>query len=303
MSNWPVDGVCDIVTRVCSFYLIVASLPSFAGQKFEMNRITNWLNRIFSDCLGRRCAGHALLEECKDGADIGNVVELKRIPIIQTSPIFHLNDDCMLQIFSHLSLHDLASVSLTCQHFQVLAEYEFSQQNRNKQFTCCDAVVFGYAEVKDEERLSRALAIMKAFGRLIDTIIVFDIIYFRFLPLLQAEMNLPAWQFPPKNHSTENGIQMTNSMLTSIANQTETRALQALDYFDSSSLGATVRVSNRAKSQNAAADHFHSTRSNQRMCHSQREKRSLKSQLFCFCSHKIFILLYLKYIFNYTILS
>lgn len=156
-----------------------------------MNKVTNWLNRIFSDCLGRRCAGHEPLKEC--GGDGLDVVELKRIPIIQTSPIFHLNDDCILQIFSHLSLHDLASVSLTCQQFQVLAEYEFAQQNRNKQFTCCDAVVFGYSEVKDDERLSRALDIMKAFGRLIDTIIVFDIIYFRFLPLLQAEMNLQAW--------------------------------------------------------------------------------------------------------------
>lgn len=156
-----------------------------------MNKVTNWLNRIFSDCLGRRCAGHEPLKEC-DGPDNGNVVELKRIPIIQTSPIFHLNDDCILQIFSHLSLHDLASVSLTCLQFQCLAEYKFAQQNRNKQFTCCDAAVFGYSEVKDEERLSRALDIMKAFGRLIDTIIVFDIIYFRFLPLLQAEMNLQA---------------------------------------------------------------------------------------------------------------
>lgn len=157
-----------------------------------MNKVTNWLNRIFSDCLGRRCVGHEPLKECGGGSDGTDVVELKRIPIIQTAPIFHLNDDCILQIFSHLSLHDLAAVSLTCQQFQVLAEYRFSQQNRNKQFTCCDAVVFGYSEVKDEERLSRALDIMKAFGRLIDTIIVFDIIYFRFLPLLQAEMNLQA---------------------------------------------------------------------------------------------------------------
>lgn len=155
-----------------------------------MNKIANWLNRTFRDCLGRRHAGHQPLMEY-DCSDVRNVVELKRIAIVQTAPIFHLNDDCILQIFSHLSLHDLAAVSLTCQHLQALAEHKFTQQNR-KQLTCCDAVIFGYSEVKDEERLSRALDIMKAFGRLIDTILVFDFIYFRFLPLLQAEMALPA---------------------------------------------------------------------------------------------------------------
>lgn len=155
-----------------------------------MNKIVNWINRIFSDCLGRRCSGHEPLKECDSPDNI--VVEMKPIPVIQTAPIFHLNDDCILQIFSHLSLHDLASVSLTCQHFQGLAEFKFSQQNRSKHLAFCDAVVFGYAEVRDEERLSRALDIMKAFGRLIDTIIVLDIIYFRILPVLQAEMDLQA---------------------------------------------------------------------------------------------------------------
>lgn len=155
-----------------------------------MNKIVNWINRVFSDCLGRRCTGHEPLKECDGGSN--EIVELKRIPIIQNAPIFHLNDDCVLQIFSHLSFHDLASVSLTCQHLQHLAKYKFEQQHRSKHLAFCDAVVFGYDEVKDEERLSRALDIMKAFGRLIDTIIVLDIIYFRILPILQAEMNLQA---------------------------------------------------------------------------------------------------------------
>lgn len=154
-----------------------------------MNKIFSWINRIFSDCLGRRCAGHEPLKEC-DIHDVRNLVEMQCIPIIQNSPIFHLNDDCVLEIFSHLSLYDLASVSLTCQHFQALANYTFSQQNKSKHLAFCDAVVFGYAEVRAEERLKRALEIMKAFGRLIDSIIVLDIIYFRILPILQAELNV-----------------------------------------------------------------------------------------------------------------
>lgn len=154
-----------------------------------MNKLWNWINRIFSDCLGRRCAGHEPLKEC-DAQDIrNNLVEMKCIPIVQNAPIFDLNDDCMLVILSHLSLYDLASVSLTCQHLQELAKYTFSQQNKTKHIAFCDAVVFGDAEIRAEERLKRALDIMKAFGRLIDTIIVLDIIYFRILPILQAELN------------------------------------------------------------------------------------------------------------------
>lgn len=160
-----------------------------------MNKIINWINRTFSDCLGRRCSGHEPLKEC-DGQDMSDVMELKRInlfenpSIIQNAPIFDLNDDCVLQIFSHLSLYDLASVSLTCRHFQDLAKYKFAQQNKSKHLAFSDAIVFGYAEVKAEERQKRALDIMKAFASLIDTIIVLDIIYFRILPVLQAEMNL-----------------------------------------------------------------------------------------------------------------
>lgn len=154
-----------------------------------MNKVINWINRVFSNCLGRRCSGHEPLKEF-DGHGNCDTVELQRIPVIQNAPIFDLNDDCILQIFSHLSLHDLSSVSLTCQHFQDLAKYKFTQQNRSKNLAFNDDVVFGYAEVKDEERLTRALDIMKAFGRLIDTIVVLDIIYFRILPILQAEMNL-----------------------------------------------------------------------------------------------------------------
>lgn len=111
-------------------------------------------------------------------------------PVIQNAPIFDLNNDCILHIFSHLSLYDLASVSLTCRHFQDLATHRFAEQNKSKHLAFSDDIVFGYDEVKAEERLSRALDIMKAFGRLIDTIIVLDIIYFRILPILQAEMNL-----------------------------------------------------------------------------------------------------------------
>lgn len=157
-----------------------------------MSKIIGWINRVFSDCLGRRCSGHEPLKEYDSGQDM----ELKRIKlletpsIIQTAPIFGLNDDCVLQIFSHLSLYDLASMSLTCRHFQELAKHKFSQQNKSKYLAFSDAIVFGYAEVKAEERLARALDIMKAFGRLIDTIIVLDMIYFRILPALQAEMNL-----------------------------------------------------------------------------------------------------------------
>lgn len=154
-----------------------------------MGKICDWLNRQFSVCLGRRCSGHEPLKEC-DMYDVSNLVEMKCIPIAQNAPIFHLNDDTMLKIFSHLSLYDLASVSLTCQHFQTLAKYTFSQQNKSKHIAFCDAVVFGDAEVRDEERLKRALDIMKAFGRLIDTIFALDFIYFRFLPILQAELNL-----------------------------------------------------------------------------------------------------------------
>lgn len=158
-----------------------------------MNKLISWINRTLSDCLGRRCSGHEPLEE-----DINDVMELKRIKlldmpsIIQNAPIFCINDDCILEIFSHLSLYDLASVSLTCRHFQDLAKYKFIQQNKSKHLAFSDAIVFGYAEIKAEERLTRALDIMKAFGRLIDTIIVLDIMYFRILPVLQAEMNLQA---------------------------------------------------------------------------------------------------------------
>lgn len=166
-----------------------------------MNKIINWINRTFSDCLGRpkrRCSGHEPLEEF-DGRDMSDVMELKRInlfenpSIIQNAPIFDLNDDCVLQIFSHLSLYDLASVSSTCRHFQDLAKYKFAQQNKSKHLAFSDVIVFDYAEVKAEERQKRALDIVKAFASLIDTIIVLDIIYFRILPVLQAEMNLHAW--------------------------------------------------------------------------------------------------------------
>lgn len=158
-----------------------------------MNKLISWINRTFSDCLGHRCSGHEPLKE-----DINDVMELKRMKlldmpsIIQNAPIFGINDDCILQIFSHLSLYDLASVSLTCRHFQDLAKHKFTQQNKSKYLAFSDAIVFGYAEIKAEERLTRALDIMKAFGRLIDTIIVLDIIYFHILPVLQAEMNLQA---------------------------------------------------------------------------------------------------------------
>lgn len=159
-----------------------------------MNKIIGWINRVFSNCLGRRCSGHVPLKEF-DGHDIRDVVEMKQmdalaLPVIQNAPIFDLNDDCLLEIFSHLSMYDLASASLTCRHFQDLANHKFTQQNKSKHLAFSDALVFGYDEVKSEERLSRALDIMKAFGRLIDTIIVLDIIYFRILPILQAEMNL-----------------------------------------------------------------------------------------------------------------
>lgn len=156
----------------------------------KMNKIVRFLNRIFSDCLGRRSAGHEPLKEYYYGQD--DTVELRKLRECQNAPIFALNDDCLLEIFSYLSTYDLASVSLTCQHMQSLAKYIFSQQYRTKHVPFCDAVVFGYDEIKDEERLARALDIMKAFGRLIDSIIVLDIIYFRILPKLQAEMNLQA---------------------------------------------------------------------------------------------------------------
>lgn len=156
-----------------------------------MNKLISWINRTFSDCLGRRCSGHEPLEE-DDVMELKRMKLLNKTSIIQNAPIFCLNDDCILQIFSHLSLYDLASVSLTCCHFQDLAKHKFTQQNKSKHLAFSDAIVFGYAEVRAEERLTRALDIMKAFGRLIDTIIVLDIIYFRILPVLQAEMNLQA---------------------------------------------------------------------------------------------------------------
>lgn len=165
-------------------------LEYFQTKSNKMNKIVRFVNRIFSDCLGRRSAGHEPLKEYYYGQD--DTVELRKLRECQSAPIFALNDDCLLEIFSYLSTHDLASVSLTCQHMQILAKYIFSQQYRTKHVPFCDAIVFGYDEVKDEERLTRALDIMKAFGRLIDSIIVLDIIYFRILPKLQAEMNLQA---------------------------------------------------------------------------------------------------------------
>lgn len=156
-----------------------------------MNRFVDWLNRWLSNCLGRRCSGHAPLKENFDlDIDAKQMILLERIvpmqPITQSATIFHLTDDCLLEIFSYLSLYDLAAVSATCSRLQNLADYEFLRNNQP--FAISDDVVFGYDEVCDEERLPRALEILKAFGRLIDTFEVHGFIYYRMLPLLHAQM-------------------------------------------------------------------------------------------------------------------
>lgn len=159
-----------------------------------MNRLINWLNQFLSSCLGRRCRGHAPLRENIDrDSNLGakqmislETIVIRKTKLPQTAPILNLNDDCLLEIFSHLSLFDLASVSSTCQRLQQLANYQFLSTNQPLAFS--DAIVFGYDEIRDEERLTRALDILKAFGSLIDTFVVHDLIYFRMLPLLQAQM-------------------------------------------------------------------------------------------------------------------
>lgn len=171
------------------------SSPFSKKKKKKMNKLINWIYRIFGDCLKSRFSDHELLKEY-DGQIIKDVMELKRMKsfempeIIQNAPIFNLHDDCILEIFSYLDLYGLATISFTCRHLQYLAECKFTQDNKSKHLALSDAIVFGYSEVKAEERLTRALDIINAFGHLIDTIIVLDMIYFRILPVLQAEMNL-----------------------------------------------------------------------------------------------------------------
>lgn len=153
-----------------------------------MEKLLNWLDKLFSNCIGRHYSGHTKLKEYETD-DAFEMKCIKRVSnaIEQTAPIFHLNDDCLLKIISHLSIYDLASVSLACQRLQHLANYQFTLQN--KQLAFCDEIVFDYTEVNADERIARVLNIIKAFGGLVDSFTVHDIIYFRILPLIQTQIN------------------------------------------------------------------------------------------------------------------